>query len=497
MRKNKFRYNRENITSRLFAQNRNRRPSHYDDDEDEDDRRESHGGAGAVAMGIGATGLGLAGQGLSALGTVQGVHEQGKGIKGWFDRRKRRKEDYKKFGGDESLMAKKRDQAYRLSKTAKNSAQEAALKHRESEIADSLEWAKKRNNYKRDMAKQTSWAGKGATWAKHNPMKAGLAAAGVAAAAGGAYYMWKKRQEEKKRKQREREAQTRHQSNITSRMFAITSAATRASRVMKGFKMKPKAVKNFHPGISTNKPKFNLPTKISPKNNPLGDKRWKPDVMAPFLGRKPGKEFTNPKVQKGLEFRRNRQQNRRIAAENSTPTKLGTSSNINSTANTSRNSARLTQNKVNNNHDAFNLHDDRMNARKAKKRKAELNSRREAKQNDQARRDLAQKKAHERQIGHKEQKVRDLAKQTENLKTSGSGVFSHEYKQSRKELRNANIDLHNTKYKDDKVGDLWARKGGLKKFDKNGNLRWGKKRLALAGLGAAAAYNMMKDDDDK
>ena len=41
-----------------------------------------------------------------------------------------------------------------------------------------------------------------------------------------------------------------------------------------------------------------------------------------------------------------------------------------------------------------------------------------------------------------------------------------------------------------------ARAGGLKKFDKYGNLRWGKKRMALAGLGAYAAYNMMKDDDD-
>ena len=38
-RTNKFRYNKENITSRLFAQNRKRRPSHYDDeDEDEEER---------------------------------------------------------------------------------------------------------------------------------------------------------------------------------------------------------------------------------------------------------------------------------------------------------------------------------------------------------------------------------------------------------------------------------------------------------------------------
>lgn len=460
-RTNKFRYNKENTLSRLFAQNRRRNPRHDEDDED-DDRRESHSGAGAAAMGLGAAGLGLASQDLSALGTIQGVHEKGKGIKGWFDKNKRRKEDYKKFGGDEHLMEKKRDQAYSLSKNAKNSAQEAALKHRESEIADSLEWAKKRNNYKRDMAKQTSWAGKGATWAKHNPMKAGLAAAGVAAAAGGAYYMWKKRQEEKKRKQREREAQTRHQ----SRQFAGAIGSTLTRGLGKGLRKFPKRV-----GLKKFPKVGGLNHSLKPKSGMWGSGAIKPKT--PFAGA------------------RSTLKNSSIASiPKPAPVKVGN-------ANTSRNSARLTQNKVNNDHNAFKLHDDRMNARKAKERKAELTNRREAKQNDQARRDLAQKKAHERQIGHKEQKVRDLAKQTENLKTSGSGVFSHEYKQSRNELRNANIDLHNTKYKDNKVGDLVARAGGLKKFDKNGNLRWGKKRLALAGLGAAAAYNMMKDDDDK
>lgn len=481
-RTNKFKYNKENTLSRLFAQNRRRNPRH-DEDEEEDDRRESHGGAGAVAMGLGAAGLGLAGQGLSALGTVQGVHEQGKGIKGWFDRNKRRKEDYKKFGGDEKLMERKRDQAYRLSKTAKNSAQEAALKHRESEISDSLEWARKKNKYKADMSKQKSWVGKGTTWAKHNPMKAGLAAAGVAAAAGGAYYMWKKRQEEKKRKQREREAQTRHQSNITSRMFG--SALTRG--LNKGFRKFPKVGRGLSHsikpkssmwgGIKKPKPSFANGLNTSLKNSSISAKP-KPNLNFPQAKPKPAKDILAPKP---------------------APVKVGNASRSGNSfmANTSRNSARGAQNKVNNNHDAFKLHDDRMKARATKERKAELTNRREAKQNDQARRDLAQKKAHERQIGHKEQKVRDLAKQTENLKTSGSGVFSHEYKQSRNELRNANIDLHKTKYKDNKVGDLVARAGGLKKFDKNGNLRWGKKRLALAGLGAAAAYNMMKDDDDK
>ena len=481
MKRNKFRYNKENTLSRLFAQNRRRNPRHDEDDE-EDDRREPHSGAGAAAMGLGAAGLGLAGQGLSALGTVQGVHEQGKGIKGWFDRNKRRKEDYKKFGGDEKLMERKRDQAYRLSKTAKNSAQEAALKHRESEISDSLEWARKKNKYKADMSKQKSWVGKGTTWAKHNPMKAGLAAAGVAAAAGGAYYMWKKRQEEKKRKQREREAQTRHQ----SRQFAGALGSSLTRGLNKGFRkfpkvgrglshsMKPKS--SMWGGIKKPKPSFANGLNTSLKNSSISAKP-KPNLNFPQVKPKPAKDILTPKP---------------------APVKVGNASRSgnSSMVNTSRNSARGAQNKVNNNHNAFKLHDDRMKARATKERKAELTNRREAKQNDQARRDLAQKKAHERQIGHKEQKVRDLAKQTENLKTSGSGVFSHEYKQSRKELRNANIDLHNTKYKDDKVGDLWARKGGLKKFDKNGNLRWGKKRLALAGLGAAAAYNMMKDDDD-
>lgn len=481
MRKNKFRYNKENITSRLFAQNRKRRPSHYDDeDEDEEDHRRGNGGAGAAVMGIGAAGLGLAGQGLSALGTVQGVHEQGKGVKGWFDRNKRRKEDYKKFGGDEKLMERKRDQAYRLSKTAKNSQQEAALKHRESEISDSLEWARKKNKYKADMAKQKSWVGKGTTWAKHNPMKAGLAAAGVAAAAGGAYYMWKKRQEEKKRKQREREAQTRHQ----SRQFAGALGSSLTKGLNKGFRKFPKRVGGLNHSLK-------------PKSSMWGGGPKK--LQTPFAGARSTLKNSSINAKPNLEFKQVRKPAKEILTPKPSPVRVGNASRSgnSSMANTSRNSARGAQNKLNNNHDAFKLHDDRMKARAAKERKAELTNRRETKQNDQARRDLAQKKAHERQINHKEQKVRDLAKQTENLKTSGSGVFSHEYKQSRNELRNANIDLHKTKYKDNKVGDLVARAGGLKKFDKNGNLRWGKKRLALAGLGAAAAYNMMKDDDDK
>lgn len=490
-RTNKFKYNKENTLSRLFAQNRRRNPRH-DEDEEEDDRRESHGGAGAAAMGLGAAGLGLAGQGLSALGTVQGVHEQGKGIKGWFDRNKRRKEDYKKFGGDEKLMERKRDQAYRLSKTAKNSQQEAALKHRESEISDSLEWARRKNKYKADMSKQKSWVGKGTTWAKHNPMKAGLAAAGVAAAAGGAYYMWKKRQEEKKRKQREREAQTRHQSRLTSRMFGSLSSLMSKSATRglgKGLRKFPKINKGLRKFPGANKGLVN-----SNGRSPWGGIVKKPK-QASFVGASKNAKIND--IKPAYNYIQGRKSYKDIVTTPKTPSKFGTASKINSTSNTSRNAAMNAQKKVNANHDAFKLHDDRMKARAAKERKTELANRRETKQNDQARRDLAQKKAHERQIGHKEQKVRDLAKQTENLKTSGSGVFSHEYQQSRNELRNANIDLHKTKYKDNNVGDLVARAGGLKKFDKNGNLRWGKKRLALAGLGAAAAYNMMKDDDDK
>lgn len=240
-------------------------------------------------------------------------------------------------------------------------------------------------------------------------------------------------------------------------MFSISSAAARAGRAVKGFKIKPKAVKNFNPGISPNKPKLNLPNKVSVKNNPLGDKHWRPDLNAAMKGTAPTKkEFINRKVQKGLEFRRRklnktRQQNRRLAAENST------------------------------------------NIQTKPDRSAGINARR----NNQARKEAMGKVADGRILSKKEKNVRDLAAKTDLQRTAGAGVMGHEYKQARKELRNARIDLHNTKYKDNKLGDLWARKGGLKKFDKNGNLRWGKKRLALAGLGAYAAYNMMKDDDDK
>ena len=495
MKRNKFRYNKENITSRLFAQNRKRRPSHYDD-EDEDEEDHHGGGIGAgTAMGLGAGGLALANQGLSAMGTIQGVREQAGGIKGWFDRNKRRKEDYKKFGGDEHLMEKKRDQAYRLSKNAKNSAQEAALKHRESEIADSLEWAKKRNNYKRDMAKQTSWAGKGATWAKHNPMKAGLAAAGVAAAAGGAYYMWKKRQEEKKRKQRERDAQTRHQSRLTSRMFGSLSSLMSKSATRglgKGLRKFPKRV-----GLKKFPKVGGLNHSLKPKSSMWGSGAIKPKT--PFAGARSTLKNSSINAKPSLvDPIKVRKSLREASISKPAPVKVGNASRSgnSSVTNTSRNSARGAQNIVNNNHDAFKLHEDRIKARKAKERQAELNSRREAKQNDQSRRELAEKKAHERKLGHQEKNIQELAKQTEALKTADSGVWSHNYNQKQKELRNARIEHHKTKFKDDKLGDLWARKGGLKKFDKNGNLRWGKKRLALAGLGAAAAYNMMKDDDD-
>ena len=455
--RNKFRYNKENITSRLFAQNK-RRPSHYDDDEEDEEEDHHGGGIGAgTAMGLGAGGLALANQGLSAMGTIQGVREQAGGIKGWWDRRKRRKADYKKYGGDEAKMQKDIESHYAKSKKAKDSREAERYAHREKELHDSLDHMKSRNAYKNEMATKKSWVGKGTTWAKHNPWQAGAAVAGTAALAGGAYYLWKKRQEKKKREKerKEREAQTRHQSNITSRMFAITSAAARAGRAMKGFKIKPKAVKNFHPGISPNKPKFTPPTKIKSPNS-LGDKHWRPDLNAAMKGTAPTKkEFINHKVQKELEFRRRklnktRQQNRRLAAENST------------------------------------------NIQTKPDRSAGINARR----NNQARKEAMGKVADGRILSKKEKNVRDLAAKTDLQRTAGAGVMGHEYKQARKELRNARIDLHNTKYKNNKLGDLWARKGGLKKFDKNGNLRWGKKRMALAGLGAYAAYNMMKDDDD-
>lgn len=441
MRKNKFRYNRENITSRLFAQNRKRRPSHYDD-EDEDEEEHGGGGMGAgAAMGLGAAGLGLASQGLSALGTIQGVHEQGKGVKGWFDRNKRRKEDYKKYGGDEKLMERKRDQAYRLSKTAKNSQQEAALKHRESEISDSLEWARKKNAYKADMAKQKSWVGKGTTWAKHNPMKAGLAAAGVAAAAGGAYYMWKKRQEEKKRREREKKErerggyQTRRQSKITSRMFAYGRVGARGL------------------GASTNRIMGGSANKGTGKSNPWlmgGSNNHKP-TPAPVSTPKPTTHHStstpSPTPNKGWSGTKS-------------PSSKPNSGSMNSSWN----------------HSSAN-NKQPMSAEQIHARK--------------------QKEKHQNTLNDQKKRIADLEKKTQELKTAGKGVWDDNYINTQKEMRNLKIEHHNTKFKGDKVGDLMARAGGLKKFDKNGNLRWGKKRMALAGLGAYAAYNMMKDDDDK
>lgn len=469
MRKNKFRYNRDNITSRLFAQNRKRRPSHYEDEDEDEEEHHRGGGMGAgTAMGLGAAGLGIASQGLSALGTIQGVQEQGRGIKGWFDRNKRRKEDYKKYGGDEKLMEKKRDQAFRLSKNAKNSAQEAALKHRESEIADSLNYARKKNAYKNEMATKKSWVGKGTTWAKHNPWQAGAAVAGGAALAGGAYYLWKKRQEKKRREKerREREAHTRHQSNIVSRMFAVGmrggglgAATARASRVLgKSKSIRPTStIGHYQP-------------KVKPK----------PHVMDMYTKPKTPTTHTPPTPLANTNV------------SHSAPSTNHNLANVKANRNKSR-LDRLKQKKQNLINDAKTGSYNAM----SKDRAAEIKQRQTDKINDQARRDKAQKKAHERQISQKEQKVRDLAAKTDLQRTAGAGVMGHEYRQAQKELRNANIDLHKTKYKDDTWGDLKARGLGFKKFDKNGNLRWGKKRLAAGALGAYAAYNMMKDDDEK
>ena len=469
-RTNKFRYNKENITSRLFAQNRKRRPSHYDD-EDEDEEERGGGGMGAgAAMGLGAAGLGLASQGLSALGTIQGVHEQGKGVKGWFDRNKRRKEDYKKYGGDEKLMERKRDQAFRLSKNAKNSAQEAALKHRESEISDSLEWARKKNKYKADMANQKSWVGKGTTWAKHNPMKAGLAAAGVAAAAGGAYYMWKKRREREKR-EREGGYRTRHQSKITSRLFNWTNKVGRGARGVTKNMFGGSKTKSVWNGVSRkggsgismyqkNKMKKtpaigSSTNKAMGKSNPwlAGSANNHKPTPAPINTSKPTTHHSvstpsSSTVKKGWN-----------GTKSPSPSKPNSGS-MNS--NWSHSSAKDNQ----------PMSAEQIHARK-------------------------QKEKHQNTLNDQKKRIADLEKKTQELKTAGKGVWDDNYINTQKEMRNLKIEHHNTKFKGDKVGDFMARGGYLKKFDKNGNLRWGKKRMALAGLGAYAAYNMMKDDDDK
>lgn len=483
-RTNKFRYNKENITSRLFAQNRKRRPSHYDDEEDDEEEHRGGGMGAGASVGLGAAGLGLASQGLSALGTIQGVREQAGGIKGWWDKRKRRKADYKKYGGDEHLMEKKRDQAYRLSKNAKNSAQEAALKHRESEIADSLNYARKKNAYKNEMATKKSWVGKGTTWAKHNPWQAGAAVAGTAALAGGAYYLWKKRQEKKKREKerREREAQTRHQSNITSRMFAVSmrgrglgAATARASRVLgKSKSIRPTStIGHYQP-------------KVKPKPHVM-DMYTKPKTTT----------ATTPSTSNSGNHWKTSQTNNNISHPAPSATSTSTTSNHNlANIKANRNKSRLKRLKQKKQNLINDAKSGSYNAM-SKERSAEIKQRQTDKINDQARRDKTQEILRNRKLGHQEKNIQELAKQTEALKTADSGVWSHNYKQKQKELRNARIEHHNTKFEGNKLGDLWARAGGIKKFDKNGNLRWGKKRMALAGLGAYAAYNMMKDDDDK
>lgn len=475
-RTNKFRYNKENITSRLFAQNRKRRPSHYDDEEDDEEEHRGGGMGAGAAVGLGAAGLGLASQGLSALGTIQGVHEQGKGVKGWFDRNKRRKEDYKKYGGDEKLMERKRDQAYRLSKTAKNSQQEAALKHRESEISDSLEWARKKNAYKADMAKQKSWVGKGTTWAKHNPMKAGLAVAGVAAAAGGAYYMWKKRQEEKKRREREKREReggyrTRHQSKITSRLFNWTNKVGRGARGV---------TKNMFGGSKTK----SVWNGVSGKGG-SGISMYQKNKMkkTPAIG-----SSTNKAMGKSNPWLAGSANNHKpTPAPINTPkptTHHSVSTPSSSTVKKSWNGTKSPSSSKPNS-GSMNSNWSHSSAKDNQPMSAEqIHARR-------------QKEKHQNTLNDQKKRIADLEKKTQELKTAGKGVWDDNYINTQKEMRNLKIEHHNTKFKGDKVGDFMARGGYLKKFDKNGNLRWGKKRMALAGLGAYAAYNMMKDDDDK
>jgi hypothetical protein len=474
MRKNKFRYNKENITSRLFAQNRKRRPSHYDDEEEDEEERGGGGMGAGAAMGLGAAGLGLASQGLSALGTIQGVHEQGKGVKGWFDRNKRRKEDYKKYGGDEKLMERKRDQAYRLSKTAKNSAQEAALKHRESEISDSLEWARKKNAYKADMAKQKSWVGKGTTWAKHNPMKAGLAAAGVAAAAGGAYYMWKKRQEEKKRREREKREReggyrTRHQSKITSRLFNWTNKVGRGARGVTKNMFGGSKTKSVWNGVSG---KGGSSISMYQKN-----KMKKTPAIGSSTNKAMGK--SNP----WLTGSSNNHKPTTAPVSTPKPTSHHSTSAPSLTPNKGWSGTKSPSSKPNSG--SMNSNWNHSSATNKQPMSAEQIHARK------------QKERHQNTLNDQKKRIADLEKKTQELKTAGKGVWDDNYINTQKEMRNLKIEHHNTKFKGDKVGDFMARGGYLKKFDKNGNLRWGKKRMALAGLGAYAAYNMMKDDDDK
>lgn len=475
MKRNKFRYNRENITSRLFAQNR--RNSRYDDDEEDEDE-DHHGGGGmgaGMAMGLGAGALTLANQGLSAMGTIQGVRDQAGGIKGWWDRRQRRKADYKHYNGDEKAMERDRDKSYADSKNAKNSAEAAGHLHRESQLSDSLDYTRRKNAYKADMANQKSWVGKGTTWAKHNPWQAGAAVAGTAALAGGAYYMWKKRQEEKKRREKEkkeRERQrggvnTRHQSNITSRLFAMGRGVGYGSRGM---------TKNM----------FKTATKVKPGRSSSG-------MFGGSSSSSHGKsgidryQKSNPLPSHNSHTTSNPHTNHSSTlGGGSTGSATQAKQNLISDAKKGRVKTDAQQAEIQR----------RWNERKAQRRQAEIDTRREAKQNDPARREKTQERIRERKLGHQEKNIQELAKQTEELKTADSGVWSHNYQQKQKELRDARIEHHNTKFEGDKIGDLKERALGFKKFDKNGNLRWGKKRLAVGALGAYAAYNMMKDDDD-
>lgn len=477
MRKNKFRYNRENITSRLFAQNRKRRPSHYDDEEEDEEDNHHGGGMGAgAAFGLGAAGLGLASQGLSALGTIQGVHEQGKGIKGWFDQNKRRKEDYKKYGGDEKLMERKRDQAFRLSKNAKNSAQEAALRQRESEIADSLNYARKKNAYKNEMATKKSWVGKGTTWAKHNPWQAGAAVAGGAALAGGAYYMWKKRQEEKKRREREKREReggyrTRHQSKVTSRLFNWTNKVGRGARGVTKNMFGGSKTKSLWNGVSG---KGGSSISMYQKS-----KMTKSPIMGGSANKGAGK--SNPWSMGGSN------NHKPVPTPVSTPkpTTHHSVSTPSSTPNKGWSGTKSPSSKPNSG--SMNSNWSHSSANSGNKKPAtveEIHARK-------------QKEKHQNTLNDQKKRIAELEKKTKELKTAGKGVWDDNYINTQKEMRDLKMEHHKTKFKDDKVGDFMARGGYLKKFDKNGNLRWGKKRMALAGLGAYAAYNMMKDDDDK
>jgi hypothetical protein len=284
--------------------------------------------------------------------------------------------------------------------------------------------------------------------------------------------MWKKRQEEKKRREREKKErerggyQTRRQSKITSRMFAYGRVGARGlgastNRIMGGSKGK------------------SLWGSSSKKSGGIGmyqkNKMKKSPIMGGSSNKGAGK--SNPWSMGGS--------NNHKPAPVSTPkpTTHHSVSTPSSTPNKGWNGTKSPSSKPNSG--SMNSNWNHSSANNKQPMSAEQIHARK------------QKEKHQNTLNDQKKRIADLEKKTQELKTAGKGVWDDNYINTQKEMRNLKIEHHNTKFKGDKMGDFMARGGYLKKFDKNGNLRWGKKRMALAGLGAYAAYNMMKDDDDK